>query len=86
MKRTNLVLDARSLKEALRLSGERTYSAAVQRALDDYVRRAKARQILELVGSGKWEGSLVDMRGDATRKRSGAKRRGISPLRVGSIR
>jgi hypothetical protein len=38
MKRTNLVLDARLLDEALRVSGERTYSRAVHRALDDFVR------------------------------------------------
>jgi Arc/MetJ family transcription regulator len=64
MKRTNLVLDERLLEEALRVSGERTYSAAVARALDDFVRRARARQILELAGSGLWQGSLQEMRRD----------------------
>ena len=34
MKRTNLVLDERLLEEAVKLSGERTYSAAVARALE----------------------------------------------------
>jgi Arc/MetJ family transcription regulator len=52
MKCTNLVLDEEILEEATRLSGEKTYSAAVMRALEDFVRRAKARQILELRGSG----------------------------------
>lgn len=65
MKRTNLVLDEHLLEEATRLSGERTYSAAVMRALEDFVRRAKARQILELRGSGLWEGELEAMRRDA---------------------
>lgn len=64
MKRANLVLDAQVLEEALRLSGERTYSRAVQRALEDYVRRAKAGRIFELAGSGLWEGDLSAMRGD----------------------
>ena len=64
MKRTNLVLDAALLEEATRLSGEKTYSAAVQRALRDFVQRAKARQILELRGSGVWEGDLKEMRRD----------------------
>jgi Arc/MetJ family transcription regulator len=64
MKRANLVLDAQVLEEALRLSGERTYSRAVERALEDYVRRAKAGRILELAGSGLWEGDLSAMRGD----------------------
>ncbi|HVS30120.1 MAG TPA: type II toxin-antitoxin system VapB family antitoxin, partial [Thermoanaerobaculia bacterium] len=50
MKRTNLVLDERLLEEATRISGERTYSRAVERALEDFVRRAKARQILDLAG------------------------------------
>ena len=69
MKRTNLVLDETVLEEATRISGEKTYSAAVMRALEDFVRRAKARQILELRGSGLWEGDLREMRGDRRRKK-----------------
>lgn len=64
MKRTNLVLDEKLLQEATRLSGEKTYSAAVMLALADFVRRAKARRILELRGSGLWEGDLAAMRRD----------------------
>ena len=64
MKRTNLVLDEQILEEAVRLSGERTYSATVNRALADLVRRAKAGRILELAGSGLWEGDLATMRSD----------------------
>ena len=59
-----LVLDEEILREATRLSGEKTYSGAVMRALEDFVRRAKARRILELRGSGLWEGDLREMRGD----------------------
>ncbi len=69
MKRTNLVLDEELLKEATRLSGEKTYSHAVNRALKDFVQRAKARRILELAGSGLWEGNLSDMRRDARGRR-----------------
>jgi Arc/MetJ family transcription regulator len=65
MKRTNLVLDEQLLEEAVRLSGERTYSRTVERALGDFVRRARAGQILELAGSGAWEGDLATMRGDS---------------------
>ena len=64
MKRTNLVLDERLLEEATRLSGERTYSRTVERALEDFVRRAKARRILDLAGSGLWEGDLAVGRDD----------------------
>ena len=74
MKRTNLVLDEQTLEEAIRLSGEKTYSAAVMRALEDYVRRARARQILELRGSGAWEGDLGEMRRDPRPTRSRKKR------------
>lgn len=70
MKRTNLVLDEETLEEATRLSGEKTYSAAVMRALEDFVRRAKARQILGLRGSGSWEGDLREMRGDKGHKKN----------------
>ena len=64
MKRTNLVLREDLLEEATRLSGEKTYSRAVERALLDFVRRAKARTILELRGSGLWQGDLAVMRRD----------------------
>lgn len=68
MKRTNLVLDERLLAEAVRLSGERTYSGVVGKALADYVRRIKAKRILELAGSGLWEGDLSEMRRDSARR------------------
>jgi hypothetical protein len=69
MKRTNVVLDERLLEEATRLSGEKTYSATISRALDDFVRRVKARRILELRGSGLWEGDVAEMRRDAPARR-----------------
>ena len=64
MKRTNLVLDEGLLEEAMRLGGERTYSRTVERALEDFVRRIKARQILDFAGSGLWEGEIAEMRAD----------------------
>jgi Arc/MetJ family transcription regulator len=69
MKRTNLVLDEQLLEQATRLSGEKTYSGTVNRALEDFVRRIQARQILELAGAGLWEGSVADMRRDAPVRR-----------------
>jgi hypothetical protein len=73
MKRTNLVLREDLLEEATRLSGEKTYSRTVDRALEEFVRRFKARQILQLAGSGTWEGDLGTMRADKPR-RSGRRR------------
>ena len=67
MNRTNLVLDEQILEEALRLSGERTYSKAVSRALSEFVRRARAGRIFQLAGSGLWEGDLSAMRDDHQR-------------------
>jgi Arc/MetJ family transcription regulator len=74
MKRTNLVLDGDLLEEATRLSGERTYSRTVERALREMVQRTKARQILQLAGTGLWEGDLSVMREDKAVYR--ARRRG----------
>jgi Arc/MetJ family transcription regulator len=76
MKRTNLVLDEHLLDEAVRLSGERTYSAVVGRALADFVRRVRANRILELAGSGRWEGNLSEMRADRPVKPVRRRRRG----------
>lgn len=64
MKRTNLVLSEDLLEEATRLSGERTYSRTVERALEEFVKRIKARRIFELAGSGLWEGDLAVVRED----------------------
>jgi Arc/MetJ family transcription regulator len=70
MKRTNLVLDESLLKEAVALSGAKTYSMTVDMALHDYVSRAKARRIWDLAGTGLWEGDLAEMRRDSPRRRS----------------
>jgi Arc/MetJ family transcription regulator len=75
MKRTNLVLNAALLEETLKVSRERTYSRAVERAMEDFVRRAKARRILELAGSGTWEGDMSVVREDRA-PYAGGKRRG----------
>ena len=68
MKRMALLLDEELLEETLRLSGEPTYSQAVTRAMTEFVRRAKAGPILQLQGSGLWEGDLAQMRGDRSTK------------------
>jgi len=62
IKRKNLVLDEQLLEEATRIAGGATYFGTVNLALRDFVRRARARRILELAGSGLWEGSLPEIR------------------------
>jgi Arc/MetJ family transcription regulator len=78
MKRTNLVLDESLLEEATRLSGLRTYSKTVDLALAEFVRRIRAGRILQLAGSGLWEGDLAEMRDDVrarpARRSAGAAR------------
>ncbi|RLB58728.1 MAG: type II toxin-antitoxin system VapB family antitoxin [Deltaproteobacteria bacterium] len=66
MKRTTIVIDEELLEKAARLAGVKTYSKAVETALFEFVRRAEARKILELRGSGLWEGDLAEMRGDTS--------------------
>ncbi len=63
MRRTNVILDETLLEEAVRLTGERTYSAIINRALQEMVRRMKVEEGLKtLSGSGWWEGNLEEMR------------------------
>jgi hypothetical protein len=69
MKRTTLVLPEDLLEEATRSSGEKSVAEVVIRALEEFVRRARARRILDLAGSGLWEGSLAEVREDRPRGR-----------------
>lgn len=64
MKRTNLVLDEYLLAEATRVLAARTYSAAVNTALEEVVRIRKIQSIPHFFGSGIWEGDLPQMRQD----------------------
>jgi hypothetical protein len=48
---TNLALDDRLIEEARRAGGHKTKREAVNAALDEYVRRRKQVQILEVFGS-----------------------------------
>jgi Bacterial antitoxin of type II TA system, VapB len=58
------MLDEQLLAEATALSGERTFSRTIERALQEMVKRLKARRLLDLAGSGIWQGDLAAMRGD----------------------
>ena len=64
MKRTNVVLDEQLLEEAVKVSGEKTYARTIERALTEMVKRARARSIEALAGSGAWQGDLSVMRRD----------------------
>jgi hypothetical protein len=46
MKRTNVVLDEKLLENARRVTGEKTYSATITKALEKVVKQARFRQTL----------------------------------------
>jgi putative antitoxin of VapBC-like toxin-antitoxin system len=64
MKRTNLVLNEHLLAEATRVLQARTYSAAVNQALEEVVRLRKIQSIPTYFGTGIWDGNLAQMRED----------------------
>ena len=64
MKRTNLVLDEELLKTATRVLGTRTYSEAVNKALEQSIRLTQIRGLLNFSGQNIWEGDLAKMRED----------------------
>ena len=75
MKRTTLMVDEQLLDEATRIAHSKTYSGTVEMALREFIQRAKARKILELAGSGLWEGSLATMREDRAARTRKLRRR-----------
>ncbi|HWE98411.1 MAG TPA: type II toxin-antitoxin system VapB family antitoxin [Caulobacteraceae bacterium] len=61
-----LSLDSRLVERVLVLSGERTRTAAVTRALEEFIARREQRRLLELMGQLEWDDSH-----DPKRERSG---------------
>lgn len=64
MKRTNVVLNDALLEEAVRVLGAKTYSAAINQALEETIRFHKIRRIPDLIGKIHWDGDLSEMRED----------------------
>jgi Arc/MetJ family transcription regulator len=64
MKRTNLVLDERLLEQATHVLGAKTYSSAVNQALEEVLRLRKVQSLGEFFGSQLWQGDLAQMRDD----------------------
>jgi Arc/MetJ family transcription regulator len=71
MKRTNLVLDEGLLREATRVLGAKTYSAAVNQAMEEVIRIRKVQSLPEFFGQGLWQGDLTQMREDKTARQPG---------------
>ncbi len=62
MSRTNIELDDRILKEAIKLTHMKTKKEIVNYAVEELVKRLRRKKILELEGKVKWEGDLDEMR------------------------
>lgn len=60
--RTNVVLDDKLVKEAMKLTGKKTKRELIDYALHELVRRQKRLALLDLRGKLKWEGDLDEMR------------------------
>jgi Arc/MetJ family transcription regulator len=62
--RTNIVIDDKLMREALRASGASTKKEAVERGLRMLVRVNKQAEIRKFRGKLRWEGDLDAMRTD----------------------
>jgi hypothetical protein len=71
MKRTNVILDEKLLEEARRVTGEKTYSATITKALEKVVKRKKFwesyKRFEEIAAKGDffWPGYLEELRPNA---------------------
>ena len=61
--RTNIDLNDKLIKEAMKISDCHTKKEVVNFALKELVKRLKRKGILKFMGSDCWEGNLQEMRG-----------------------
>ena len=59
------MLDESVLEEAVKVLGAKTYSAAVNQALEEIVNVRKIQNLQQFFGMDLWEGDLSEMRQDA---------------------
>ncbi len=64
------MLDEELLKRATLILGEKTYSGAVQKALQEAIQMALMRGMSDFAGSGIWNGDLSTMREDHPRSKA----------------
>ncbi len=63
--RTNIVIDDRLMKRAMRACGAKTKREAVERSLELMVRLAEQEKLIRSArGKLRWEGDLAEMRRD----------------------
>ena len=64
MKRTNLIVDEKLLREAKHILDAATYSATVNQALAEVIRIEHLRSLTDFFGKNVWTGDLAQMRED----------------------
>jgi len=64
---TNLALDPELIERALEVSGEKTKTAAVTRALEEFIARRAQKRIVELMGKLEWD-ATYDYKAERTRR------------------
>ena len=62
MLRTNIELDEKLVKEAMKLTRKKTKKELVNYALSELVSRRKRKKLLDLEGKVEWTGNLAKMR------------------------
>jgi Arc/MetJ family transcription regulator len=62
--RTNIVIDDKLMRDALRASGLKTKRDVVEHALRTLVRLSRQAEIRQLRGKVEWQGDLDAMRSD----------------------
>ena len=66
MLRTNIELDEKLVKEAMKLTRKKTKKELVNYALQELVRKVKRKKLLDLEGKVEWTGDLGKMRKSRT--------------------
>ena len=61
--RTNIEIDDKLIKEAMKISKLKSKKELVNHALEELIRLHKREKMLSLFGKVKWEGNLDEMRG-----------------------
>jgi Arc/MetJ family transcription regulator len=62
MLRTNVELDEKLVKEAMKFTHKKTKKEIVNYALEELVKRFKRKKLLEIEGKVEWTGNLDEMR------------------------
>ena len=62
--RTNIDIDDKLMKDAMKISKVKSKKDLVNHALEELIRLNKRKKMLALFGKIKWEGNLDEMRND----------------------